>query len=366
MNDQKNKYHVLISKDCNEKEKLQRTSNSFENEKQEHSGEIEFLQSEENDVLKTNPTARSCKSIYRNMEGKILIFLAGFLSVNVYSLNKYVGHLPAGQFSSISLLFTCLFLLPALLYTEKNIGFHGKAKFIIFRSIFGGLAMIFKYWSAKVMDYGDSVALGSLVPVFAALTSRILWKEKLSLFTIVALLIGIAGIVLIAKPTFVFGAPNQDDVKDYSAFFPLVPVAGGLLLGVSFSFMRKVGTEVSPFFVSGVVSVTAVLEGTLFQIINGEELVMPTCYTDRLVLCLGGFGMFLMLTLLNRGLTLEKSGPAVLIRNCDVVMAYGIQILFFDSIPDFLSIVGALLVISSVVLVTLNKLIFEKFFKCEI
>ena len=35
---------------------------------------------------------------------------------------------------------------------------------------------------------------------------------------------------------------------------------------------------------------------------------------------------------------------------------------FFDSIPDFLSIVGALLVILSVVLVTLNKLIFEKFF----
>jgi drug/metabolite transporter (DMT)-like permease len=204
------------------------------------------------------------------------------------------------------------------------------------------------------------------VPVFAALSSRVLWKEKLSIFTILALIIGLSGIVLIAKPTFLFGASNDKDKKEYDAYFPLVPVTGGLMLGFSFSCMRRVGTEVSSIFVSVVVSSTAAVDAIIFQLISGEIFVLPSCFIDRLVLCSGGVGLFIMLILLNRGLSLEKSGPGVLIRNCDIVIAYGIQVIFFDSIPDVLSIVGALLVISSAVLVTVNKLFIEKFFKYEI
>ena len=308
----------------------------------------------------------TCKSVYSQIEGKLLIFLAGFLSVNVYSLGKHVAHLPVGQFSSMLFLFTTLFTLPPWLFREKDLGFHGKAKFIIPRAFFGGLAGLFKYWSAKHMDYGDSVALGSLVPIFAALSSRVLWKEKLSIFTILALLIGLSGVVLIAKPTFLFGAPSEEDKKEYSSFFPLVPLTGGLLLGLAFSCMRKVGTEVSTIFVSGVVSSMVVVDGIIFQLITGEAFVVPTCFMDRVVLCLGGFGLFITLLLLNRGLTLEKSGPGVLIRNCDIVIAYGIQVLFFDSIPDVPSIIGAALVISSAVLVTIDKLFIAKCFKYEI
>ena len=304
----------------------------------------------------------TCRSIYRQIEGKLLIFFAGAISVNVYSLNKHVGRLPVGQFSTFIFIFTFLFLFPAFLFKETKIQFHGKAKYVFARAFFGALGGPIRYWAAKEMEYGDSVALGSLTPVFAALFSRLLWKEKVNILTIAALFIGLAGVIIVAKPSFLFG----ESTGIRNSFIPLIPFAGSIIFAFAFSCMRKIGTEVSPILISLLVSIFVIPDGIIFQLIYGEKFVFPDCYTDRIVLCVGGFGLFAALLLLNRGLALEKSGPGVLIRNCDIVIAYIIQVAFFDSVPDVLSIVGALLVISSAVIVTVNKLFPDNFCNYEI
>ena len=191
----------------------------------------------------------------------------------------------------------------------------------------------------------------------------ILWKEKVNVSTIAALLIGLAGIAIVAKPSFLFGTLQN---KEQNPFIPLIPLTGSLVFGFAFSCMRKVGKDVSPVLVSLLVSVFVVPGGIIFQLIYGDKFILPDCYTDRIVLLAGGFGLFVALLLLNRGLALEKSGPGVLIRNCDIVIAYIIQVVFFDSVPGVLSIVGSLLVISSAVIVTVNKLFLDKCCKYEI
>ena len=294
-----------------------------------------------------------------------MILLAGIINVNAYSLNKHVGHMPVGQFSSSVFTFSFLFLLPVLFFRENKVSFYGKAKFVLTRAFFGAIGGISKYWAAKEMDYSNSVALNSLSPIFAALFSRVLWKEKLSIFTLVALLIGLTGVVLVVKLTFLFGILVESQAKEFNPYMKLVPIASGIIYGFAFSCMRKVGTEVSPILVSLLVSIFVVPDGIIFQLIYEEEFVLPGCFSDRLVVCVAGFGLCAALLLLNRGLALEKSGPGVLIRNCDVVVAYGIQVVFFDSIPNVLSVCGALLVISSAVIVTANKLFFEKCCKYE-
>ena len=294
----------------------------------------------------------TCKSLYRQIEGKLLLFLACAIGVTVYSLNKHVGRLPVGQFASFIYIFTFLFLFPVFLFKEKTINFHGKAKYVFARAFFGAVGGLFKYWAAKEVEYGDSVALGSLTPVFAALFSRLLWKEKVNILTITALFIGLAGVIIVAKPSFLFG----ESTGIRNPFIPLIPFAGSIIFAFAFSCMRKVGTEVSPILISLLVSVFVIPDGIIFQLIYGDKFVFPDCYTDRIVLCVGGFGLFAALLLLNRGLALEKSGPGVLIGNCGIVIAYIIQVVLFDSVPDVLSIVGALLVISSAVIVTVNKL----------
>ena len=197
-------------------------------------------------ALPSRSCISACKSIYKEIEGKLMIFLAGVISVNVYSLNKHFGRLPVGQFSSFLFIFSLLFLLPALLFTETKIKFHGKGKYVIGRAFFGALGALFKYWAAKEMDYGDSVVLGSLSPVFATLFSRVLWKEKVNMSTIAALVIGLAGVTIVAKPSFLFGKSSGIT----NSFIPLVPLSASIIYGFAFSCMRKVGTDVSPVLVS--------------------------------------------------------------------------------------------------------------------
>ena len=362
--DEKNSY-VLISEDGeNEPQNVH-----FVGQEQIRLNELneEQILGEDNggETIEAKNSQRTCKSLFRQIEGKLSIFLAGMISVNVYSLNKHVGHMPVGQFSSSVFIFSFLFLLPVFFFREKKVSFYGKAKFIITRAFFGAIGGIFKYWAAEEMDYGDSVSLGSLAPIFAALFSRVLWKEKLSIFTLVALFIGVTGIVLVAKPTFLFGIFMESQENEFDPVMKLVPIAGSIIYGFAFSCMRKVGTEVSPILVSLLVSIIVVPDGIIFQLIYEEEFVLPGCFTDRIVICVAGFGLCVALLLLNRGLALEKSGPGVLIRNLDIVVAYGIQVVFFNSIPDVMSICGAVLVISSAVIVTANKLFFEKCCKYE-
>ena len=356
MTDSKNKYVLLSGNEMQKTasdSKSQDRIQSYELEKKDNIGIKN--KDQKNAVDEETPLStvnQKCMSIYKQIEGKLLIFLAGAISVNVYSLNKHVGHLPVGQFSSFIFIFSFLFLLPALLFKEMKITFHGKAKYVIARAFFGAVGGPIRYWAAKEMEYGDSVALGSLTPVFAAMFSRLLWKEKVNILTIAALFIGLAGVIIVAKPSFLFGASTG--IRN--SFIPLVPLAGSIIYGFAFSCMRKVGTKISPILVSLLVSAFVVPDGIIFQLIYGDKFVFPDCYTDRIVLCVGGFGLFVTLLLLNRGLALEKSGPGVLIRNCDIVIAYIIQVAFFDCVPDVLSVVGALLVISSAVIVTVNKL----------
>ena len=307
-----------------------------------------------------NPPFKSCRSILHKLEGKLLILAGGSMGVFVFSLTKHMPHIPAGEFAFSIFGFSLLTILPILFFQEKTIDTKGKLKFVMMRVVFGGLAGVLKVWSAGEMDFGDVSAIFSLCPLFASVFSRILWKEKLNIFTIVSLCLGLVGMVLVAQPEFVFGL-DSENVKTYSTYFPLVPIFGAVCLGLAFSCMRKVGTEINslviPFFLCHSVLGTS----TIFHLVKGDKLVLPGCNSDKLMMWFGGLGLSLGLVLLNKGLALEKSGPGVLIRNFDIVLAYGIQVIFFDNTPQLLSICGSLLILSSIVLVTINKLFLDKF-----
>ena len=90
-----------------------------------------------------------------------------------------------------------------------------------------------------------------------------------------------------------------------------------------------------------------------------DAFVLPGCYRDRAILVAGGILLYTGLLFINRGTTLEKSGPGLLMKNSDIVFAYIIQIFFFNTVPDAFSTVGAVLVIVSIVLVTADKFLFK-------
>ena len=304
-------------------------------------------------------TTWSCTLIISILQGKLMILLSGTLTVIVLSIVKHFAHLPVGQFTATLFTLVWLFNSSVYFFCEKHYDYKGKAKFILSRSAFGALGGLLKLWAARVLPVGDSIAIFSCMPVFAAFFSRVLWKEKINIFTIIALLLGLTGVCFIAKPPFLFGG----DKDEGNALYPLIPLFAALSNGFAFSCMRKVGTGVSPLLVTSNVAVFIVVDGLIFNFVIKDEFVLPDCYADRIAITLGALAYMLALYLINKGLALEKSGPGTLMKNCDVVTAYIIQIAFFNSIPDIFSVIGAFMVLSSAVLVSASKLVFEKMCK---
>lgn len=300
-------------------------------------------------------------SSYRRVEGLFLIFVAGLINVVVFSTVKLFPHLPVGQFTATIYFYTFLFLTAAYCFCHQKLTFKSKAHFLFFRIVFGGIGGFLKLWSLRTLNYGDAVALISLSSVFATLFSRIVWKEKINVFTLIALIMGLAGAVLVSQSPYIFtGEANHDSLtkerKDFDLVQLMMPLGAALILGVGFSFMRGIGSDIPAELIGAAVSGVSSLSGVISLLVIRQEYVCPT-QVERACLVLGGLGMAFSLGLLNRGLAIEQSGPGLLAKKLDIVTAYTIQVLFFGVVPTVLSGTGVMLILVGTLVVSTNRFI---------
>lgn len=84
-------------------------------------------------------------------------------------------------------------------------------------------------------------------------------------------------------------------------------------------------------------------------------LCLPRCGWDRflvLALAVFSFGGQMLLTV---ALQVEQAGPVSIARCSDIVFAFIWQMIFFHEVPTIYSIIGAVLVVSAVLLSGLRK-----------
>lgn len=85
------------------------------------------------------------------------------------------------------------------------------------------------------------------------------------------------------------------------------------------------------------------------------QLCLPVCGSDRLLVLALAIFSFLGQILLTLALQLEQAGPVALARSSDIFFAFIWQMIFFKEAPNRYSLIGATLVIISVVLTALRK-----------
>jgi drug/metabolite transporter (DMT)-like permease len=77
------------------------------------------------------------------------------------------------------------------------------------RSLFGYGGIAFAFLSVEKLPIGDATVLVMLSPLFASLCSWAVLREPFRLGEMVAAAIALAGVVLVARPPFIFGAEND-------------------------------------------------------------------------------------------------------------------------------------------------------------
>ena len=217
---------------------------------------------------------------------------------------------------------------------KKNISFY-KSKNIkmqIFRSILSVLESGFFVLSFKYLSLADAHSVGSLAPVIVVALSAIILKEKVSTKTWVAIFIGFIGVLVILRPT--------SSIFDPKALLPLVAAfALGLYQVITKKVSEYDATEVSLFYTSVVgIIIMSFLALSFWRPINSSSYILFLA-----------IGVFFSLGIYLQIIALSKSRASIIqpFHYTLIFWAIILGYIFYDDIPDFFTIIGALIITAS-------------------
>jgi drug/metabolite transporter (DMT)-like permease len=210
-----------------------------------------------------------------------------------------------------------------IFYKSKNV------KMQIFRSVLSVFESGFFVLSFKYLSLADAHSVGSLAPVIVVALSAIILKEKVSTKTWIAIFIGFIGVLIILRPT--------SSIFDPKALLPLI---GAFALGLYQVITKKVSkydpTEVSLFYTSVVgIVIMSFLASSFWKPIDSSSYILFLA-----------IGVFFSLGIYLQIIALSKARASIVqpFHYTLIFWAIILGYIFYDDIPDFFTLIGALVI----------------------
>ena len=274
-------------------------------------------------------------------KGIIFIIMSAFGFAMMSAFIKLSGDLPSFQKpffrNSIS-------VIVALTLIVKNKGsFFGKKdnqKLLILRSTFGTIGILLNYYAIDRLVLSDANMLNKLSPFFVIIFSAIFLKEKIKPNQFFALAVAFLGALFIIKPSF---------------SFEMIPALAGTLGGISaaaaYTCVRSLGGKEKPD--------TIVFYFSLFSSIVTLPLMLisykPMSIIQFTYLILAG----IFASLGQFGITFAyKFAPGKEISIFDytnIIFSAIISLCLFGVLPDYLSVIGYLIIFGSSLYMFINN-----------
>ncbi|KAM6963849.1 solute carrier family 35 member G1 [Tautogolabrus adspersus] len=284
-----------------------------------------------------------------------------FLSTVFFSiislLVKTIQGVHAIEISAIRCFFQMIFTMPLLIYHKTGfLGPRDKRIYLVLRGFIGSNAMILLYYAVQQMPLADATVIMFSNPVFTSLLAWIFLKERCTIWDCVFTLFTLTGVILIARPPFIFGEDPNGIEGNYSNHLKGTIAAFAGAVGAAFTFvvLRKIGKSVHYYLSVWYYAVIGFTECIITVSILGEWKI-PFCGRDRWLLVLIAILGIAGQTFLTKALQIEKAGPVALMRTFDVVLSFIFQFIFFNRAPTWWSLGGALCVVASTSGVALKR-----------
>ena len=292
-------------------------------------------------VAADTPTA---DEVRRERTHGVLYMLAAALGFSLMSLLVKVA---SSSFPTMELVFARSSFMAVLVYgalRRDGVAALGvDRRTLIARGAVGALALSLFYFGIGRLPLGDAVTIQYTAPVWTALAAALLLGERLRPLVLVGALLSLAGVVLVARPSAVFGAGDALDGWGVAAVG-----TAAVLSGLAYTFVRKLRQTDRPLVIIFYLSWIGAA-GSLPFVLGGGWAV-PT--GAEWVLLLGiGLATHLGQVGLTKGMARLEAGTAASIGYLQVVLAFVWGAVFLGDAIDGLSLAGATLVVSSVLLV---------------
>lgn len=231
----------------------------------------------------------------------------------------------------------------------------GKPLLLFFRGAMGFLALLAYFYVIAYIPLGEAVTYNKTSPIFVAIFAYLFLNETLNRSAIVAVALGFVGIVCIAQPEG--GTFDKYD---------LLGIFSGIGAALAYTSIRELrqyyDTRAIVMSFMGVGTLAPLLLMLVTPYIDAPEsldfmfapFVMPEGIVWVYVLMMG-IAATISQVLMTKAYELTKAGIVGTISYSNIVFALIIGIALGDPVPDMLTFLGILLVISSGLLVALSK-----------
>lgn len=153
-----------------------------------------------------------------------------------------------------------------------------------------------------------------------------------------------AGFVLVAQPSFIFGElPGEVSSSSFRFIGVLLITIGSILQAFVIVILRKMGIQIHFSQSLLYYSLISVILNVLYK--AGTTQVYLMCFESLPIAVTSGMLFFLAQILTTLALQHEKAGPVTLIKSSEVVFSYLFQFIFLNEIPNLLSCCGAGLIV---------------------
>lgn len=269
-------------------------------------------------------------------QGILFIILAGFFFASMSFFVRLSGDLPTMEKAFFRN--AVAVLVAAFMLARTKEGFHvqkGSWPDLLMRSFCGTVGLICNFYAVDHMNIADANILNKLSPFFAILMSYFILKEKANKVEWACVAVAFIGAVFVVKPAF-----NMQFVN------AMIGVTGGLGAGIAYTFVRKLGKkgERGPIIVM-VFSTFSCLCTVPFLISEFQ----PMKAVQLLCLLMAGVSAAGGQIFITKAYTKASAKEISVFDYTQVLFAALLGFVFFGQIPDWMSLVGYLIIIGSAI-----------------
>lgn len=274
-------------------------------------------------------------------KGIIFIIMSAFGFAMMSAFIKLAGDLPSFQKTFFR---NIVSVLVALILILKDRGsFFGKKenqKLLISRSVFGTMGILFNYYAIDRMVLSDANMLNKLSPFFVIIFSALFLKEKIKPNQFVALAVAFIGALFIIRPSF---------------SFEMIPALAGTLGGISaaaaYTCVRALSGKEKPNTIVFYFSVFSSIVTFPLMIISYKPMSLLQLTYLIMAGVFASLGQF--------GITFAyKFAPGKEISIFDytnIIFSALISIVLFGVLPDYLSVIGYLIIFGASLYMFINN-----------
>ncbi|KAL7626063.1 Basic amino-acid permease [Parahypoxylon ruwenzoriense] len=250
---------------------------------------------------------------------------------------------------------------------------------LVLRGLAGFTGLSCSYYSLSYLNLSDATVISFLVPTMTAFICFVALKEPFTAREAMAGFIAFAGVLFIARPTFLF--PNHEEeqpeagvtglfIADRSTgIVPSVPatpaertlaallaVIGTFGAAAAYSTIRVIGKRAHSLVSVNYFAVLATVGSFLIIVVHPDlHFEIPQNITQWSLLVAIGIAGFLLQFLLTEGLQREKAGRATNLIYTQMVFALILERVVWGTTPPAESLFGSALIMGSAIWVSLQK-----------